>query len=211
MSTVIKKEISCPHCGETDVITIVSGINCRENPEYKFKILNETLFDWTCKHCGYYAQMSYPMVYHDPKEGYMIALYRTNTKGNKVEAGASISHLVKRRVKNLAELKEKILIFDAGLDDVAVELNKNALCSIIRKSYGTNKIQAYFSQIQQDGSVEFAIFIGDRKEPLYHATKKEVYDQSAEVLRSLNYSEPNEFLRVGPSLAEKLLEKYKSL
>lgn len=211
MSTTLKKEIACPHCGETDILTIVSGINCRENPEYKSKILDETFFDWTCKHCGYYAQMSYPMVYHDPREGYMIALYRTNTKGNKVEAGASISNLVKRRVKNLAELKEKIMIFDAGLDDVAIELNKNALCSIIRKSYGTGKIKAYFSRICPDGSIEFAIFIGDRKEPLYHATKKEVYDQSAEVLRSLNFSEPNEFLRVGPTLAEKILEKYKSL
>lgn len=211
MSTLLKKEISCPRCGQQEVITIVSGINATDNPEFKPKILDETFFDWSCKRCGYTAQMSYPMVYHDPKGGYMVALYRTGTKGNAVEAGPEISGIIKRRVKNLAELKEKILIYDAGLDDVAVELNKNALCTIIKESYNTNKIKAYFSKVCDDGGIEFAIFMGNRPDPVYHATKKEVYDQSAEVLRSLNFGESNEFLRVGPTLAEKLLEKYKSI
>lgn len=211
MSTLLKKGISCPHCGEQEIITIISGINAAENPEFKQKILDETLFDWQCGRCGYTAQMSYPLVYHDPKGGYMVALYRTGTKANAVEAGPEISHLVKRRVKNLAELKEKILIYDAGLDDVAVDLNKNALCTIIKESYSTNKIKAYFSRLCDDGGIEFAIFLGGRQEPVYHATKKEVYDQSAEVLRALNFSETNEFLRVGPTLAGKILERYKNI
>ena len=211
MSTTIKKEIACPQCGESEVFTIISGINSVENPELKDKILDETLFDWRCKHCGYSAQMSYPMVYHDPKLGYMVALYRTSTKGNRIEVAPSISRLVKRRVKNLSELKEKILIFDAGLDDVSVELVKNAICTIIKKSYKNNKVKAYFSKICGDGGLEFAIFLAGRAEPIYHATKPEVYKQSAEVLRSLDFVEPNEFLRVGPTLAEGLLEKYKAL
>lgn len=209
MSTSVTKEIACPQCGSAQSLTLYSGINVSDNPELKEKILNESLFDYRCPRCGYGAQMAYPLVYHDPKNGYMIALYRTNTKGNKVEAPQSISGITKRRVKNLAELKEKILIFDAGLDDVAVEMVKNALCSIIVKTYASNKIKCYFSRKCEDESLEFAIFISGKKEPIYHATKPEVYHQSAEVLRTLNFSEPNEFLRVGSTMAQALLDEYK--
>lgn len=211
MSTEITKEIVCPQCGESCKITLTPGINVADNPEYKEKILNETLFDWTCPRCHYGAQMAYPLVYHDPKEGYMIALFRLGAKGNKVQAPPAINGIVKRRVKNLAELKEKILIFDNGLDDVAVELVKNALSEIIRRSYKTNKLKIYFSRVCEDGGLEFAIFMQGRKDAVYHATKAEVYSQSAEVLRSLNFAEAEGFMRVGPTLASRLLEEYKNI
>lgn len=211
MSTSMVKEIACPQCGASEKLTLYAGINVEDNPELKEKILDESLFDFRCERCGYGAQMAYPLVYHDQKAGYMIALYRTDSKGNKVEAGAAISGIIKRRVENLAELKEKILIFDAGLDDVAVELVKNALCSIVKKTYANSEIKCYFSRKCEDGSLEFAIFLSGKEEPIYHATKPEVYNQSSEVLRSLNFKEPNEFLTVGATLAGNLLEEYKSI
>jgi hypothetical protein len=211
MSTQLTKEIICPQCGEGCKLNLTPGINAVDNPELKEAILNETLFDWICPRCGYGAMIMYPLVYHDPKEGYMITMYSKSTKGNKIEAPSSISGVVKRRVKTLAELKEKILIFDAGLDDVAVELVKNALEEIIHKSYGSQKIKIHFSRIAEEGSLEFAIFVEGKKEAIYHAVKSEVYDQSEEVLRSLDFSEPNDFLRVGPTLAKKILEQYRSI
>ena len=60
-----------------------------------------------------------------------------------------IQSYTKRVVKNLAELKEKILIFDLGYDDVAVELVKNALCTIIARTYQVNRVHAYFSRINE--------------------------------------------------------------
>ena len=32
------------------------------------------MFDWECLHCGYTAQMAYPMIYHDPMNAFMICL-----------------------------------------------------------------------------------------------------------------------------------------
>ncbi|MEG1426958.1 MAG: CpXC domain-containing protein [Oscillospiraceae bacterium] len=211
MSTQIKKDIICPKCGQSDKLAMLTGVNNAQNPEFKGKILSETLFDWRCPKCGYCCQMVYPLVFHDPKKAYMIALTPSAGKAKTIEPTPEIANIIKRRVKSLAEMKEKIMIFDSGLDDVAVELVKNALCSIIRNSYKSNKIKAYFSRICPDKGLEFAIFLGGKKEALYHATKAEVYNQSAEVLRSLNFSEPNQFLRVGPTLAEKILQEYKSL
>lgn len=211
MSTQLKKEIICPKCGKNDKITMIAGINNSQNPEIKERILSEEIFDWRCPSCSYGAQMVYPMLFHDPAKGYMIALTPAAGKADSIEPTTPLAEVIKRRVKSPAELKEKIMIFDAGLDDVAVELVKNALCSIIKDSYKTSRVKAYFSRICDDKSLEFAIFLGGKKEAVYQATKPEVYNQSAEVLRSLNFSEPNEFLRVGPTLAERLLVEYKSM
>ena len=211
MSTFIKKDVACPNCGATKKFTIISAVNAAENPELKEKILNESFFDNECPECGYRSMLMYPLVYHDPDRGYMIGLYRSGTKGSKVEAPASLKNIVKRRVKDLSELKEKILILDSGLDDVAVEMVKNALMSVVRKSYGNSNVKAYFSKLDGDGNPEFAIFFGGEKKPQYHSTKREVYESCSEILRSLNYKEnPDEFLRVGPTLAEELVNRYKN-
>ena len=55
----------------------------------------------------------------------------------------------------LAELKEKILTFDAGYDDVAVELVKNALCGIIKNTYQVSRVHAYFSRISAKEKKKF--------------------------------------------------------
>lgn len=210
MSTFIKKDVACPVCGSTKKLTIISAVNAQENPELKEKILKENFFDFECESCKNRSVLMYPLIYHDPKKGYMIGLYRSGSKGSKVEAPASIKNLTKRRVKDLTELKEKILIFDNSLDDVAVEMVKNAVLEIFKKSYGSDNVKAYFSKLTKDGGIEFALFIGNETAPRYHATKKDIYDNCCEILRSLNFKEPEDFLRVGPTLADELLKKYKN-
>ena len=116
----------------------------------------------------------------------------------------------KRSVKNLAELKEKILIFDAGYDDTAVELVKNALCGIIRNTYKVSRVHAYFSRVD-NGEMEFAIFLPQTNEPVYHSTKLDVYKQSQEVLRALDFVDPAGFVRVDARLARKIIEDYQNI
>lgn len=209
MSTFIKKDVACPNCGSTKKLTIISAVNSLENPELKEKILKENFFDFECPSCNYRCSLMYPMVYHDPKKGYMIGLYRSGSKGSKVEAPSYISGITKRRVKDLQELKEKILIFDNNMDDVALEMVKNAILEIFKKSYGSDNIKAYFSKLTKDG-IEFAIFTGKNKIPQYYESKRDVYENCCEILRSLNYKETEGFLRVGPTLASELLNKYKN-
>ena len=115
-----------------------------------------------------------------------------------MEPTPEVQSFTKRRVKNLAELKEKILILDAGFDDVAVELVKNALCTIIQRTYRVERLHAYFSRINGE-EMEFAIFLPRKPEPVYHSTKLEVYRQSQEVLRSLDLWTPKALSRSMPS------------
>ena len=211
MSTEIVKDIICPQCGESQKYRLYASVNAQENPELKRRVLEETLFDWRCKRCNYFAAMAYPFLYTDPAAGYVISVAPMGTNGE-VEPTEAVKDYVKRGVKNLAELKEKILIFDAGYDDVAVELVKNALCEIIKNSYKVSRVHAYFSRVNElDGEMEFAIFLPKKTEPVYHSTKLDVYRQSQEVLRALDFVDPEGFLHVDAKLARQIIQEYQDI
>lgn len=209
MSTEIVKDIICPQCGESQKYRLFASVNAKDNPELKQRILDETLFDWRCQRCNYFAAMAYPFIYTDPEQGYVVSVVPAGASGT-VEPTEAVKDFVKRSVKNMAELKEKILILDAGYDDVAVELVKNALCSIIKNTYKVNRVHAYFSRVN-DGEMEFAIFIPRKSEPVYHSTKLDVYKQSQEVLRALDFVDPAGFVRVDAKLARKIIEDYQNI
>ena len=209
MSTEISKDIICPQCGESQKYRLFASINAKENPELKRRVLDETLFDWRCTRCNYFAAMAYSFLYTDPDAGYIICVTPAG-EGSVTEPTREIQDFTKRSVRNLAELKEKILIFDAGFDDVAVELVKNALCTIIRKTYQVDRVHGYFSRVN-NGEMEFAIFLPRKYEPVYHSTKLEVYRQSQEVLRSLDVVDPPGFAKVDSRLARKILEEYQNI
>lgn len=113
MSTKIQKDIVCPACGQTQKLEMYTSVNAEENPELRRDILRESMFDWECLHCGYTAQMAYPMIYHDPMNAFMICL-RPSGAVSGAEPIPAVRALKKRSVKNPQELKEKILIFEAG-------------------------------------------------------------------------------------------------
>ena len=58
--------------------------------------------------------------------------------------------------------------------------------------------------------MDFAIFLPRQPEPVYHSTRIEVYNQSQEVLRTLDYVEPENFITVDARLAKKIIEEYQS-
>ena len=208
MSTAITKDIVCPNCGQTQKLELYTSINAEENPELRRDILRESVFDWECRHCGYTAQMAYPTIYHDPERGFMVCL-RPSGAVSKAETIPAVKGLKKRSVKNPQELKEKILIFEAGLDDTAVELVKNAIVTVLKKNIEGN-IHAYFCAAQGE-ELKFALFLKGRQDPVYQTTQIAVYRQSQEVLRTLDYKEADDFNVVNSKLAQRLLDQYKSV
>ena len=157
---------------------------------------------------SYTAQMAYPMIYHDPMNAFMICL-RPSGAVSGAEPIPAVRALKKRSVKNPQELKEKILIFEAGLDDAAVELVKNAIVTVVRKNLDGN-VHAYFCAATEE-ELRFALFVKGRQEPVYQTTKMAVYRQSQEVLRTLDYKSPDDFAVVNSKLAQSLLDEYKSI
>ncbi len=129
----------CSKCGKTEEICTYPNINTQSNPDLKAKVKDGSIFLWSCPECGQVNLTPYQTLYHDPEEKIMIWLTPKNMP--QVERTLAESHIqaiskqleedkellsgyTLRRVEEAGELIEKVNIFDAGLDDIAVEMCK---------------------------------------------------------------------------------------
>lgn len=216
MSTQTSKEVSCPHCGAAVKTPMWPGINAEENPELRARVLDETLFDWECPKCGYRAQFMYPCLYHDPGRGFMVYAV-PNGSGKEfqpvdiAEKFPQLTGLKKRVVPTLAQLKEKVLIFEAGLDDIAVELVKYALEGVLRKKYGKETENAYFCYADEaENRIGFSFFLEGEEKPVQRVTRLDAYRKTLEIVKNTeNPVAGGSFAPVDSVTAEKILEKYR--
>lgn len=119
----------CSKCGRTAEITVYRSINTADDTSLKEKVKNGSLFLWECPHCGTVNLARYETLYHDPEKKVMLWLVPDGkisqtqilsiTNHTKAMGGYTL-----RLVRDMGELMEKVLIFDAGLDDVVLELCK---------------------------------------------------------------------------------------
>ncbi len=216
MSMLTSKDVSCPHCGAVVKTQMAEGINAGENPDLKARVLDETLFDWKCPECGYEAQLIYPCLYHDKSKNFMIyvvpngcncALQSVDVS----EAFPQLDGVTKRVVSTLTGLKEKILIFEAGLNDYAVELVKLALAGVASKKHGANVAEGYFCFVDEPGGrIVFSFFLQNEKEPVQQSTRMDVYHKSLEIVESAGAcAAGDDFIAVDSTAAERVLREYR--
>ena len=110
-------------------MTVYRSINTSENPELKEKVKDGSLFLWECPHCGQVNLAKYETLYHDPAAKLMVWLIPAGevsetqmqaiTMHTKAMGGYTL-----RRVNDMGSLMEKVLVRDAGLNDVVLEMCK---------------------------------------------------------------------------------------
>lgn len=129
MSIIKEASAPCSKCGEKQVIRIYRSINVSEDPQLKEKVRNGSLFLWECPHCGQVNLAKYETLYHDPAARLMVWLLpegdisETQMKAITMHTKAMGGYTL-RRVTDMGSLMEKVLIHDAGLDDVVLEICK---------------------------------------------------------------------------------------
>ena len=112
-------DFKCNKCGTEFKVQLPSVVNVGTSPELKEKILSGELFLHQCPECGEMNLVKGNMVYVDPSEKLILCL----TDGNLSSEGGVPDHTC-RIVGSVGELIEKIKIFDASLDDIAIEMCK---------------------------------------------------------------------------------------
>ena len=132
-------EARCLKCGSTQQVKTYESINISKDPSLKEKVLDGSLFTWTCPHCGTVNLVTAPTLYHDPEGRLMVWLMPqgalTGAQAEAVERSMeavslsmrndpSMDGYTLRRVDSVGELIEKVNIHEAGLDDVAIEMCK---------------------------------------------------------------------------------------
>ena len=148
MSIIKEASAPCSKCGEKQVIRIYRSINVSEDPQLKEKVRNGSLFLWECPHCGQVNLAKYETLYHDPAARLMVWLLpegdisETQMKAITMHTKAMGGYTL-RRVTDMGSLMEKVLIHDAGLDDVVLEVCKYVTkMEIISKITGKDNQEA---------------------------------------------------------------------
>ena len=127
MSIISQALAPCSKCGQQQTVTVYRSINIADNPELKDKVRDGSLFLWECPHCGQVNLARYETLYHDPAAKLMVWLIpeveisetqmQAITMHTKAMGGYTL-----RRVNDMGSLMEKVLVSDAGLDDVVLEM-----------------------------------------------------------------------------------------
>ena len=119
---------ACTKCGAEYSAEVPQSVNAATSPELKEQVRSGALFTWTCPHCGTANLLTFPVLYHDPAEHLMLVLTQAPLGAEGVPEG-----YIGRQVRSAGELIEKIKIFDAGLDDLVIELCKYVTCQELKK------------------------------------------------------------------------------
>lgn len=151
MSIIKESMAPCSKCGEQHKITVYKSINVSENPELKEKVRSGSLFLWECPHCGQLNLARYETLYHDPVAKLMFwllpegELSETQMQAITMHTKAMGGYTL-RRVNDMGSLMEKVLIADAGMDDVVVEMVKYVTrMEMVQKTIGEEKKEEFLS------------------------------------------------------------------
>lgn len=152
MSLKTQVSASCHKCGCEHKLHIYKSINSAADPQLKASLLDGSLFLWECPACGERNLVSYECLYHDPDQKIMIWMLPSGAP--RVLEDDAILNRVRtmedyrfRIVANPGELMEKVLIFDAGLDDRCMEMVKYVAS---REEGMTDVTNLHFYRIQDD-------------------------------------------------------------
>lgn len=110
--------LACRNCGGEFQATSYTTINVKDDPALKGRIIDGGALIAECPRCGTRQVLQEPLVYIDPEENLLLCLTPGHLNGEAPEGYTA------RQVRDAGSLVEKIRIFDAGLDDIAIEMCK---------------------------------------------------------------------------------------
>ena len=72
MSLPSTVSVTCPKCGQDGQMTVWSSVNISLDPEMKEKILDQSLFRYTCNQCQHVSPVFFQCLYHDMETRTMV-------------------------------------------------------------------------------------------------------------------------------------------
>lgn len=214
----VNKAVVCPMCGELGKAEIYTSVNVTKHKEFRESVLGGELFAWVCPSCGYQARLTYPILYNDMKNRFMVYLIpkidRFQLCDKELEEKYSnIRHLNKRVVSDFNSFKEKIFIFESRLDDMAVELTKVAISQTVSKKLGGIEVaEGYLSMYDRESNtMGFTYFTGEERTPYVQTARLEIYGKSKDIIENFAIKDKKlkGFIKIDREWAENILYRYK--
>lgn len=219
MSEKVKRNITCPKCGDTKETTLLCSVNASSLNDAHKRIFDDTFFEWTCKNCGETRQLLHPLLYNDIKNRTMVYYIpnvdRRQLVDDRLESEfPELNDVIKRVVPTVNALKEKLYIFDLGLNDMAVELTKLAVSELVSKSQKLHVTEGYLSAYdEEENTIGFEFFVGESGKPFLQSTRIEVYKRSLEIVDKYFPDEDSRkgFLAIDRRWAREALSRYRKM
>jgi hypothetical protein len=168
--------IKCPKCGKEHPFTIWGSVNTQDDPEMRYKVRSGEAFRFDCPECKTGVNVNFDILYHQPEDKLMVhycttqegydEAYAILTGANKEESqaqkalqdlmAAGTEGYVMRLVPSQNQLREKLTIFDNGLDDRIIEFTKAIVISNLQRNQELQYDEILFL-IGTDGSYAFEL------------------------------------------------------
>lgn len=142
MSTWFDEEVSCPQCGTQQTAKLAHGIHASRAPEVRDMLFDRTFHRITCRECRHVFVGQRAFVYTDMDRKHWLQVARdierprwpeleqlTDDVFARAFTGSPLAQELRtgfkrRLVFGLEELREKLVIWRASLDDAVVECLK---------------------------------------------------------------------------------------
>ena len=126
--------LRCPFCNTEQQHTLYPVVDLVENPSLKLGLLTDSLFSVRCSECNNQFAVMHEMLIMDKEASFALLLAPDSQVPEVKEPSHEIAQYDTLRLVNTSDqVKEKILLLDAGLDDRAIELCKMYLLMKMEK------------------------------------------------------------------------------
>jgi len=148
--------LRCPFCNTEQQHNLYPVVDLVENPSLKLGLLTDSLFSVRCSECNNQFAVIHEMLVMDKEASFAILLAPDSTLTEVKEPSEEIGQFETLRLVNTSdELKEKILLLDAGLDDKTIELCKMYL---LMKMESPGHTLLYADHQVGEGQMLFSLF-----------------------------------------------------
>lgn len=177
----------CPKCGGQLKTPFTPLIDVQTHPEQRERVLSGTFFAGKCRKCGYTGEIMAPCLYFDACRRAMIYLIPDYAEAEWRDSALEKCYpetgaFTKRVVSSVPQLKEKIQLLEAGLDDRIVELAKLAVAGWASKRQRRRIREAYFAELDEaENRICFYLYTADDPEPILYRARIDIYEASRAV------------------------------
>lgn len=194
----------CPKCHHSTEWAVWPMIDVSTDPNLRDKILDGSLFAWKCNNCGEQIGVLNDLIYKDPHNQFAIMLQRNANKDVLVtpEMELSEAYTSLRVVNSFLNLCERIICFENGLDDRALELYKVLLLS----SDENAAVDNYICEGTDEGGFLMRAWKDGKPAGLFEAPP-DLYVQMEELVQKTAKKSNDRFLYIDRLWAMRLFEE----
>ncbi len=198
MALVKQQKITCPKCKSEIVINVWDKVELPYDVEQKDSVMRNTFFKVDCAGCQSSFTIAYKCQYNDMERKYLLWVAPALDEKAKEEIEAYNQQLKSderlrmaqggyryRIVQSDNELREKVIIFDEGLDDRYIETLKIVYVPLIKNKMGNDtQITGIYFDRKREGGYQFIVTF-DNRPPMSANVNMDIYKDMTDKLKSI--------------------------